>query len=317
MTLEQLIERLHFLTLADIPIDLSMYIVMNDLSIRHANLDEASRTELKTRFLEYMNKRLASQELNYSPLTEYTDRNNSVCYYDLAELPLGLRVMQGVLDNENQAEFSAENDGFNQIVGFVFIIGNEANRIALYKRHHWLSVIRQSNKFMSFGQSDNGLTQITEDIIKISENFDFLQVDANVIVFSTKTLENNFGYQGILQSAARQKFDLISEAELIENIEELEELIAEKRYAKRMIGIKATTPVLALPFDRIRAFILGHPKLKRRLKFNNANDKIQFHTKVSKELFLDLLTDSFLYSELTKLLYHTQIKIELSNEEEG
>jgi len=317
MTLPELSESIQFLNDNNIPKELSMYVVKGDLTIRHANLEESARNDLKNRFLTYLYRRVENPELNYSNLSEFEDRTNAICYYDLHDLPLGLKVMQSVLDKEDMEEFSAENDGFDDIVGFVFLIGNEEQRIAIYKKHFHISVIKQSDKFLSFGRSDTGLKQITEDIIKISENFEFLQINQHVIVFSTKTLENSFGYHGILQAAAKQKFDLISEAELIENIEELEELIVEKKYAKRMIGIKASTPVLALPFDRIRNFILNHPKLRRRLKFNDANDKIRFHSKKSKELFLDLVTDSFLKSELTELLYHSTLKDELSTDEEA
>lgn len=316
MTVEQLLENIKFLDDLTTPSTLSMYIIKNDLSIRHVNVDEPAREDLQTRFTEYLNGRLNNNELNYSPLSEYTDTENSICYYDLQEMPIGLEVMQTVLDVEDQTEFSVENDGFNDIVGFVFLIGNEQNKIALYKKHHQLSVLKQSNRYLSFRKSDTGLTRVTQDILKISDNFDFLQVNQNLVVFSTKTLENNFGYERILQDAARLKFDLISDAELIENIMELEELIIEKKYAKRMVGINASTPVLILPFDKIRTFIMGHPKLKRRLKFNDTNDKIKFHSKKSKELFLDLMTDSFLKSELTDVLYHSPKKNQLTNDDE-
>lgn len=316
MTIEQLRNRLSFLNDANEHKSLSMYLILKNGDIRFANLEEAVRNELKNKFVAYLNGRINNDgELNYCNLTDYTDRKNTVCYYDLPEPLPGLQSLNVVTTKEEQQEFSFIDDDFSNIEGFVFLIGNETNKIALYKKHYPLSLIKRDSSFVGLRKSETGLVRLESDILKVNETFEFLQVDNQVVVFSIKSLESSFGYTGILMRAAKTKFDLIQEAELIENVEELEELIQEKKFAKKIIKIKADTPVLALPFDRLKIFILGHPKLKRRLKFNDAQDRIKFHSKTSKELFLKLLSDSYLKSELTDLLYETDEKEQLSNEE--
>lgn len=316
MTLEQIRNKLSFLNDASVHTSLSMYLILKNGDIRFANLEEVVRNELKNKFLTYLHGRINNDgELNYCNLTDYTDRRNTVCYYDLPEPLPGLQPLNLVTTQEQQQEFSFINDDFSNIEGFVFLIGNETNKISLYKKHYPLSLIKRDSSFIGLRKSETGLVRLESDIIKVNETFEFLQVDNQVVVFSIKSLESGFGYTGILMRAAKTKFDLIQEAELIENVEELEELIQDKKFAKKIIKIKANTPVLALPFDKLKMFILGHPKLKRRLKFNNAQDKIKFHSKTSKELFLKLLSDSYLKSELTDLLYETDEKEQLSNEE--
>jgi hypothetical protein len=316
MTIDQLRNRLSFLNDANEHISLSMYLILKDGDIRFANLEETVRNELKNKFLAYLNGRINNDtELNYCNLTDYTDRKNTVCYYDLPEPLPGLQALNVVTTQEEQQEFSFIDDDFSNIEGFIFLIGNETNKIALYKKHYSLSLIKRDSSFVGLRKSATGLVKLESDILKVNETFEFLQVDNQVVVFSIKSLESSFGYTGILMRAAKTKFDLIQDAELIENVEELEELIQEKKFAKKIVKIKADTPVLALPFDRLRTFILGHPKLKRRLKFNDTQDRIKFHSKTSKELFLKLLSDSYLKSELTDLLYETDEKEQLSNEE--
>lgn len=316
MTIEQLRNRLSFLNDANEHKSLSMYLILKNGDIRFANLEEAVRNELKNKFVAYLNGRINNDgELNYCNLTDYTDRKNTVCYYDLPEPLPGLQPLNVVTTQEQQQEFSFIDDDFSNIEGFVFLIGNETNKIALYKKHYPLSLIKRDSSFVGLRKSETGLVRLESDILKVNETFEFLQIDNQVVVFSIKSLESSFGYTGILMRAAKTKFDLIQEAELIENVEELEELIQEKKFAKKIIKIKADTPVLALPFDRLKTFILGHPKLKRRLKFNDAQDRIKFHSKTSKELFLKLLSDSYLKSELTDLLYETDEKEQLSDEE--
>ena len=55
--------------------------------------------------------------------------------------------------------------------------------------------------------------------------------------------------------------------------------------------------------------------LKNRLKFNAKETKIVLGTKISKEMFLKLLDDDFLKSDLTKLLYDSELKDTLAGNE--
>lgn len=316
MTLNNLNERLSFLDDNNHAIGLSMYIILKDGQVRFANLETSVRDELKKKFIKYLHNRLdIENDLNYCNLTDYTDRKNTVCYYDLPEALPGLVALNTVANQEEQMEFSFKSDNFSDIESFIFLIGNETNKIALYKKHYSLSLIKRDSSFIGLRKSETEFVKLESDILKVNETFEFLQVDNQVIVFSVKSLESSFGYTGILMRAAKTNFQLIQDAQLIENVEELEELINEKRYAKKVVKIKPNTPVLALPFTKLKTFIEGHPKLKRRLKFNDAQDKIKFHSKTSKELFIKLLSDSYLKSELTDLLYESDEKEELSNEE--
>ncbi|MCF6407787.1 DUF4868 domain-containing protein [Chitinophaga filiformis] len=317
MTLEQLRSRLAFLNDGNEHIGLSMYIIFKNGDIRFSNLGDSAREELKDNFIKYLNNRInKGSELHYSSLTDYTDKTNSVCHYDLPERLDGFEPLNVVTTEEKQKEFSFKEDNFSDIQAFVFLIGNEGNKVALYKKQYPLSLIKRDSSFVGLRKSQTGLVKIESDILKINEKFEFLQVDNQVIVFDVRSLENSFGYNGILMRAAKTKFELIQEAELIDNVEELEELIKEKKYAKKINRVNASTPVLALPFNKLKSFILAHPKLRKKIRFNNVGDKIKFHTKRSKELFLKLLSDNYLKSELTELLYESDEKEQLTNDEE-
>ena len=54
-------------------------------------------------------------------------------------------------------------------------------------------------------------------------------------------------------------------------------------------------------------FIKKHPVTKSKLKLNG-DDKLILDTKISVEIFLKLLDDDYLQSELTKLLYDSRSK---------
>ena len=170
MTLEQLQQRLAFLSDTNEHTSLSMYIILKDESIRMANLEVSVRQEMKNKFIAYLNSRINdNSDLNYCNLSSYNDKRNSVCYYDLPEPLPGLNPLNVVTTQEQQNEFSFKDDNFNEIESFVFLIGNEKNRIALFKRHYPMNLIKRDSSFVGLRKSKTGLVKLESDILKINE----------------------------------------------------------------------------------------------------------------------------------------------------
>ena len=72
-----------------------------------------------------------------------------------------------------------------------------------------------------------------------------------------------------------------------------------------------------MPTTTVMAFIQQHPILKKKIRLNADNTKVSLDTKVSQELFIKLLNDDFLKSELTMLLYDSQNKDSMAIEVEA
>jgi hypothetical protein len=142
-----------------------------------------------------------------------------------------------------------------------------------------------------------------------------MQIDDDVIVLNVTTLEKFFGFEDIIRTEATKCLATIEAANLLANMESLREMLVDVKFARKLMRIRADSPVLGLPFAKIRGFIRQHPKLRRRIRFNAAGTRISLDTRTSKELFLKLLDDDFLKSDLTDFLYETEKKYLLSNEE--
>ncbi len=319
MTKEELLEKLQFLFDPEVEIGLSMYIIVNTINgheKRRADITDEVIQELMSQFKEYIrSKFITNHDLIFSDLTIADDRKNSAFFYDLEELPVGLEVMGELIENEELPFFNFNEDNFEEITGFVFLIGNEETKVALYKKQYPISLIKQDSVLM-IKKSNHRLVKVDDDIIRLNDSFEFLQIDDEMIVLSLKTLERYFGFDAVIRNQALANVQIIEQANLLEDSEPLEELVEDIRFAKKLMRIKPDSPVLQLPFAHVRAFIQGHPKLRRRLRFNNNSTRISLDTKTSKELFLKLLDDDFLKSELTNLLYESDIKNKMTNEEE-
>ncbi|MBC6111526.1 anti-phage protein KwaB [Pedobacter fastidiosus] len=318
MNREQLLQAISFLFQVGNPISLRLYFLVstdNGMELKLANIEQEVTTSLLTQFKGYIqSKFIDNEELFFGNLTDADNRRNSAYNYDFDEKPEGLSYLDTVLKNEEQAHFNFNVDDLNNIKAFVILIGNEEHKISLYKKHYPINYLRRDSILRIF-PSNERFEKVNTNILSISETFEFMQIGQNLIVLSVKVLEKYFGYDTIIRNKAIENLTLIQNSGLLVDIQLLNTLTNELKYAKRIVKIKHDTPVLQLPVNTVIFFIANHPVLSRKIRFNADSTQIALDTKVSQEHFIKLLNDDFLKSELTNLFYDSQSKDTLRIEE--
>lgn len=320
MTLPELRDSLSFLNSVEEPISLSLYFILETAignELKKADVEPDVTTSLLGQFKTYINSKLVNNDtLLFANLTEADDRKNAAYYYDLEEKPDGLLHLSSVLQNEEQEKFNFNDYDLNAIKAFVILIGNQNHKISLYKRHYPINYLHRDSVLRIFPAATR-FEKIDKNILSINESFEFMQIGNDLIILSTKVLEKHFGFEQIIRNAATANLGIIENSELLEDISLLNDLSTELKYAKKIVRIKSTTPVLSLPTTTVMSFIQQHPILKKKIRLNADNTKVSLDTKVSQELFIKLLNDDFLKSELTMLLYDSQNKDSMQVTEDG
>ena len=284
---------------------LALYPIIDDDQqdiIRFADITKEAGDELKSMILVYLlDKFINNDQLQFVSISDADDRKNSAFYYDLEEKPIGLNVIDQVVAEAEQTQFSFSKDDFDKIKGFVIILNNGVRKIAFYKHHHHLSTLR-ADKTFGLVKSDHRFVKMDEDIIKLTGKVDFIQIEGNLIVTNLKGLESAFGYEDVIRKQATRNIDAIDAIGLLEDINQLIEMSQSFSNAKRIMKIKVDSPVLMLPVATVINFVQTHPPIMRKFRLSE-NGKLNLHTDVSKKLFLRLMNDDLLTSELTKLYY--------------
>lgn len=285
---------------------LSLYPIIEDDNnhdlIRFADISQEAGEELKDLTLEYLeSKFISNNSLYYSPITEADDRKNAAYSYDLQNKPIGLNVLDIVLNTPDQIQFSFNKDEFDNITGFVIRLDNGLTRIAMYKHHHHLSTMKADSTF-GIIKSDHRFVKMNEDVIKLSGKVDVIQIQESLIVTDLQALEKTFGYEDAIRTQAAINIQLIDGLGLLEDITQLTEMAEHLGTAKKIMQFKADSPVLTLPLASVIGFVTSHPPIMRKFRIS-ANGKIDLHTQVSRSLFLKLINDDLLTSELTKIYY--------------
>lgn len=318
MTREELITRLNYFLNPNNNVGAVLYFVLDyegETVIRFADIENVAKMELKNRFLEYIQEKFINNEgLHYQNISEADDRKNVVYKYDIDERPESLNILDEILENEEQIHFNFNQDQLSNIKGYLITIGNEGNKIALYKKNHSMNILRR-DRFLLVPSGER-LVEVQNDVIALDKSFDFMMVDDNLIVLKLNILERYFGFENVIRNQAINTIGLIEANELLEDIEQLLEIAQSMPNARKLMKIR-NSPVLNVPAINVMNFIRNHPELTGKISFNADGTKINLDTGISKKLFLKLLNDDFLFSQLTELQYDSHAKDKLLEIQNG
>ena len=271
--------------------------------IKLADVNDDASAELKDMLLGYLRSKFVNNEdLYFASLSDADERKNAAYVYDLEEMPPTLEFLGEVLANSARPGFSFDSDEINNITGFVILIGDVHHSITLYKRHHHLSTMKADKGFSLF-KANNRFVKVKEDILRLSASVDFLQVGDTLVATNLKALEDTFGFEDVIRRQANANIQLIEAMNLLEDVAPLVEMANDIKQAKKILRIKTNSPVMQLPMATVVDFVSKHKPIMKKFRLSEDGTRLKLDTKISKKLFLALMNDDFLTSELTKLYY--------------
>lgn len=265
-------------------------------------------------FVNSVNNAIITQEeFTVIPLSTADERGSCFYEYDL-DLPEELQFLGSVIGNDEIEKFNLDNDVFTKINALVIVLADSNNEISLYKKLFPVEVVGRAGYML--WKSNQRLERFKEQLLRISPSFQVLQVEKSTIILDLKTIEKSFGFHDIIKREATIGLKAINNLGIVSNIDTLEELIDDVSFARKLTKIARNSPVIqrCIPNVSIIAFSRTHPAIKNKIRYTPDGTQFALDTKVSKNLFVKLLNDDFLTSELTQLYYDSLAKDNIENE---
>jgi hypothetical protein len=285
----------------------------NEMKVRLADIEHRFLRDLKDQYLSTIREMIINtnntdvNDLQVLNISTADDRKNVIYEYDLEDKPKELSVINEILLNGEQENFSS-SDNIDNLFAYVITIGNNSDKLAIYRKHFPISKFSAQRNFLLF-QSNQRFIRMENDMIRLDHKFDVISIKGILFVNNLKLLEKSFGFHDIIKRKAEENIKKIEFENIIEDSNSLLQEIDNISFARKIVKNSSNSPVLGIvPANSIIEFTKNHPHLRGKLKYSIDGSKIKLDTKVSKELFLKLLSDNFLQSELTKAYYESLAK---------
>lgn len=285
----------------------SLYVLIHDketdkFRMKKVNISTDSKDELKTKIIE--NLKILK---NYSimPLEDYDNRNE--IFYKINDFQKSEKL-ENLLE-EVEKDITEEYSGdFTDVYGLLFEVKKEEDVLWIYRQNYSVNVISDKNLSMVL-DAIGTFKFLNQSIFKLSVQTDFYiyknkTTNKNeIFINNLKVVERNFGLKEIIKKKALENINEIEKLDLIQNIEVLKEKVErdDMTFNRKLMKLKKESPVFKLEKKRVMNFVKSKKLLK--IIIDDTVEKISVSTEKEKELFLRLLNDDILHSELTDMEY--------------
>lgn len=292
----------------------------SEMRVKSVDINDDDHSELEKLFIKSItDKLLLNDDLTLIDLSSADDRKDAVYHYDLDEVPQGLTYLKEIIENDNIEGFKLDDDDLSKLEGILILIGNEDSQIALYKHQYPVTLMKPDTGFsLMKPKGGNRFKKLDTDILKINSKFEFIKYNGQYYIFDIKALEKFFGFHEAVRNIAEQGVENIKDAGLVMNCDVFSARLDEISFARKLVRSASNSPVLnVIPNTQVISFTNTHPALKGKFKYSGDGSQLNLKTKKSQNLFLKLLNDDFLQSELTKKYYDSIAKDSVDSEDDA
>ena len=272
------------------------------------DIEVDAQADLKNLFLQSLHDEISSkEELSVLALSSADERLNAIYVYDL-DIPEELTSLEAVIAQDDLPMLDLNVKSLSSIKALLIEMGNDIRQLVLYKTMAPVNIFGRSSFFLR--KHESRLERLNDEFLRVSAGFQMLRINDALLVLNLEALEHNFGFHDVIKKEAALSIDAITSAKLVTNPDELRGLIDDIKYARRLTKIAKASPILkaGISGESIVNFCKTFPSLVGRIRFNEEGNKVILDTKVSKDLFIKVLMDDFLTSELTKFHYASVAK---------
>lgn len=169
------------------------------------------------------------------------ERGNCFYQYDL-ELPAELENLKYVIGNDQIENLSLNDYSFADIDSLVVLISDNSHNLTLYKRISPVEVIGRRGYLLY--ESNSRFKRFEKQLLRISNNFQVIQVYGEIFILDLKSIEKSFGFHDVIRREAKLGIKAIRDKGLVGNIEVLEESIDNVSFARKLTKIARSSPIL-------------------------------------------------------------------------
>lgn len=301
-------------------VGLKLYGVIYDknhekFTVKKINLLEETKVKLELKVLQNL---AMKKDYTNKKLEEYDNSKNVLCKITEEHQSEKIKKLLNII----KEEISEVYDGvFSDIYGILYKVTHiDGDVLWIYKQNYSVNVISE-NIFSLVLEGKAIFKFLDKRIFKLNAESDFFILKetneensevTSIYVDNLNVIERNFGMQEIIKKKALENISEIEKLGLIPSVEILEEKVnsEDMTFTRKLMKINKESPVFKVEKKKILEFVKKNKVIKDILKIMTKDgiENILVSTEREKEMFLKLLNDDILHSELTDMLYISNSK---------
>lgn len=288
----------------------------NEYSLHKTDIEDSLSGEIANLYASSLLEALREDGLVLKDYSTADARKNVIYKYNLEEEAREFEFIREAINDTTGivAPFSFNIDGYDYIFGIVVVIDDGTNRIALFKRQASVNIIKRGKRiFMKY--SDTRLEAFNETILALPGTTDLFLFNDTFFLINIDVLERCLGLHQVIFTQAKGCLSKLKDLNLIEDMVPITNAATNIRFAKKLISAVPNSPVLTIAPEAVIQFSKQHATLSAKFKYNKAGNKFNLKSLNSQMLFIKLLNDDYLKSELTRIDYETLAKDKLTPSE--
>ena len=176
-----------------------------------------------------------------------------------------------------------------------------------YQHIYSIAIPNKSRLGFLLKQDGTIFKEMKEPLFSISSKINFMIVNGSIITNDIDIMQRNFGFSKFIRSEAAKVMSIVNDIGIVDSMDKIQQYVEGDKltYAKKMMQIKSS-PVLNMKPTVLLNKIKTSPTYSNKLKI--VDNKIVLETKKQVEVFIKMLNDTWLKSELTEQLYEAEVK---------
>ncbi|WP_310608460.1 anti-phage protein KwaB [Buttiauxella brennerae] len=255
-----------------------------------------------------------NDDLTIPLLSNFDDRKNALFEFDYEEYPKEFNFINNAIAiPPNSQDFYDLNNKFIDVKGIIIQLRGNNKCLSLYKHKTNLMVFEQSRKlFNMIPDSDGYLKELPTQVFRLDYNYDIVLLNDEFLIKNLTTLETTMQFHQVIEAQATVALESLKSSLLIEDLTHLEKSSKEISFSRKLAKISKHSPVLGkIDVPVIIDYVSKHTYLSTVLIISDDGTQLLVKTKESQKHFIKLLSDDYLESPLTKILYDSLAKDEL------
>ena len=243
------------------------------------------------------------------------DRKDCLYAYE-HELPDELKFLSEIADDKDNSFVKARTEDIENTKGIIIKLGVTDDFVLLFKMHSQVNIF-SPKKWMLKWVDEQRLERTKEVQLRLSESYDLLYVDGNLLVKNMVVAEGIGGIRSRRLKDAESLLKKLERGNLVEDLSKLSELAQDIRnmtLIRKMSNLQSSGISIDSGFTRkLFDFVASKKEMKGRLRIvgGKGKERFQLSSKADCEVFLKLLSDDYLLSEITGRSYEVNSKEEM------